>query len=219
MSFIIVSKHAKSNAAEPEPVRDEAAAVEREEEIAALVQREITKLRTRAEMDGREAGLAEGRKAGEDETKSALQSAALALRDAWAQLDAPLAKKEQDLAELVTDLAFELARHIIGSEVTASAAGLKKLVVELVQEAAAERRPGQSILVRLNPADHAAIISVADIENVNLFADPKISRGGALLEIFAPGAEASDKITWDATIEARIETIKAALALNKAPPA
>ncbi|MDE8349103.1 MAG: FliH/SctL family protein [Acidocella sp.] len=213
MSFIIVSQHTKPSPAEPEPVPDEAAKAERETErkaeMAAMVQCEIIKLRARAEM--------EGRKAGEDEAKRVLQSAASALQDAWAQLEAPLAKKEQDLAELVTDLAFELARHIIGSEVTASAASLKKLVAKLVGEAAAERREGQNILVRLNPVDHAAINNVADIENLNLLADPKISRGGALVEIFLPGAESSDKITWDATIEARIATIKATLALNKAP--
>jgi flagellar assembly protein FliH len=185
--------------------------------IEETVRREITKIRMQAETEGRETGLAEGRQAGQNEAADTLLNATNALREAWSQLAVPLANKEQELAELVTDLAFELARHIIGNEVTASTASLKKLVLQLVQEAATERHTSQTILVRLNPIDYAALNDFSALENLNLLADIKISRGGALLEIFNPDGDASDKITWDATIEARIGSIRAALALDEPP--
>ncbi len=196
-------------------VDNSAVLAEQNTPIDELVRREIAKLRTQAEADGREMGLIEGRKAGREEATAALLNATQSLHEACSQLAAPLANKERDLATLVTDLAFELARHIIDTEVTASVGSLEKLLTKLIQEAAAERTSGQNILVRLNPADYATITSLSVIEGVNLLADIKISRGGALLEIFNPDGDASDKITWDATLEARTESIHTALGLSR----
>ena len=98
---------------------------------------------------------------------------------------------------------------------TVSTGSLEKLVAKLIQEAAAERTAGQNILVRLNPADCDAIKNFGTIEDVNLLADIKISRGGAVVEIFNSDGDGGDKITWDATIEARTDCIHSALALSK----
>jgi hypothetical protein len=48
----------------------------------------------------------------------------------------------------------------------------------------------------------------------HMMADAAISRGGAIVEIVAPGGDPNNKIEWDATIGARIESIRAALALH-----
>ena len=54
------------------------------------------------------------------------------MEEAWNQLGAPLRQREQEVAALVTDLAFELARHIVGVEVKTNADGLRALVTQVV---------------------------------------------------------------------------------------
>jgi flagellar assembly protein FliH len=182
--------------------------------IAAEVAATVARLRVQAEAEGRASGAAAGRQAAQAEASASLATAITALREAWSQLAAPLAQKEQDLAELVTDLSFELARHIVGVEVSANPDSLKALVAKLILEAAAERQPRQSIVVRLNPADHAVLTPVIELSDGHLMADTAIARGGAIVEIVAPSGDPNDKIEWDATIGARIENIRAALALH-----
>jgi flagellar assembly protein FliH len=184
-----------------------------EEAAAQALRAELATLRARAEAEGRAKGEADGR-ADLLAQSEALRQAAAALRAVGNQLAAPLADKEQDLADLVLDLAFELARHIVGVEVAASPASLKTLVAKLIQEAAAERGPKQSLVVRLNPADHALIEPLMMAENAHLLSDAKISRGGALVEVIAPNGDPIDKTEWDATIEGRIAAMRAALSLN-----
>jgi flagellar assembly protein FliH len=187
--------------------------------IAAEVAAAVAGLRAKAEAEGRATGEAAGKQAAQSEASAGLSTAVQALRDAWSQLAAPLAQKEQDLAELVTDLSFELARHIVGAEVSANAGSLKSLVAKLILEAAAERQPRQSVVVRLNPADHLLLSPVIQLDDGHLMADAAIARGGAIVEIVAPSGDPNDKIEWDATIGARIETIRAALALHESSPA
>lgn len=186
-------------------------------ETAQLVAQEVARLRAAAEAEARIRGEAAGRALAQNEALAALQPGISALHAAWSQLAAPLAQKEHELAELVTDLSFALARHIIGVEVTANADGLKTLVARLIREAASERGPRQSLVVRLHPADHALLTGangLAGIEDAHLLADAAISRGGAMVEIIAPDGDPNDKIEWDATIETRIASIHAALALD-----
>ena len=82
---------------------------------------EIARLRAAAEAEGRAAGAQAGHAAAQAQTASLAQPAIKALEEAWNQLGAPLRQREQDVAALVTDLAFELARHIVGVEVTTNA--------------------------------------------------------------------------------------------------
>jgi flagellar assembly protein FliH len=213
MSYLVVSRRADTSGANSlstlDPMMDD-----HRRSVAAEVAAAVATLRAQAEAEGRASGEAAGRQAAQTEARASLSTAVTALRDAWSQLAAPLAQKEQDLAELVTDLSFELARHIVGAEVSANADSLKSLVAKLILEAAAERQPRQSIVVRLNPADHALLVPVMQLNDGHLMADAAIARGGAIVEIVAPGGDPNDKIEWDATIGARIETIRAALALH-----
>ncbi len=186
-------------------------------EAADTLRAELAALRAQAREEGRAAGEAEGRAALHVQAE-ALENAAAALRAAGAQLAAPLAETEHDLADLVLDLAFELAAHVVGVEVATSPASLKTLVVRLIQEAATERGPKQSIVVRLNPADHALIAPMLAADHAHLLPDAAISRGGALVEVIAPNGDPIDKTEWDATIEARIAAMRAALALNGGAP-
>ncbi len=224
MSFIVVSPDQQrpfgtKHVIEPEISED----AQREAEISQRVERELSKSRAKAEAEGRSAGLSAGRQEGwqagwqdgRREASDKMQSASAALCAAWSQLSDPLAQKEHDLAALVTDLAFELARHIVGSEVKASAAGLQKLVSDLIVEAANERKSGQTILVRLNPTDHAVIANMKDMEAINFLADTNITQGGAKVEILNPEGDRSGLPSWDATLEARVDAVRASLALNQ----
>jgi flagellar assembly protein FliH len=178
-----------------------------------LVHGEIARLRAAAEADGRAHGEAAARAAAAAESAK-LRAAIAAFQDAWTQLAAPLAHKEHELAELVTELSFVLAQHIIGVEVTMNATGLQTMVARLIKEAAAERGPRQSVVVRLHPADHAIIEPLTQIDNAHLLSDVAIARGGAMVEIIAPDGDPIDKIEWDATIEARVDAMRIALGLE-----
>src|ERR1700723_2540308 len=112
--------------------------------VADMVERrvieEIARLRAAAEAEGRAAGEEAGHAAAQTQTARPAQPqpAIKAFEDAWNQLGAPSRQREQDVAALVTDLAFELARHIVGVEAKTNADGLRVLVTRLLEEAAAE---------------------------------------------------------------------------------
>jgi flagellar assembly protein FliH len=220
MSFVVIRNGdagdlaAAALAARPDPAAQEA-------EIAERVAREVARLRLRAEAEGRARGEAEARRAAEAaqaKQAAAVASAIAACEAVWTQLAAPLAQKEAALADLITELAFVLARHIVGLEVSFRADSVTALVETLVAEAARERGAQQSLVVRLHPEDHAVLAPVMQIADVHLLADAQITRGGTLIERIAPGGDPIDKVEWDATIETRLETVRAALGIGAAAP-
>jgi flagellar assembly protein FliH len=192
--------------------QDAATIAAQEADITRRVRQEVSRLRDKAEAEGRAKGEAEARAAMAPQL-AALQSALAALNDAWGQFVAPLAAKEHDLAELVTELSFVLARHITGVDSTTNPAALQSLVTRLIAEAAAERGPRQTLLLRLNPADHAHLSTVIPRETANLLADDAITQGGARIEIITPEGDPIDKIEWDATLDGRLDTIRTSLSL------
>jgi flagellar biosynthesis/type III secretory pathway protein FliH len=213
MSFVVLKDASRAEALPPlliDPAAQEA-------EIAERVEREVARLRQRAEAEGRARGEAEARRlaqAAKLTQEAAVASAVAAVEAVWSQLAAPLAHKEEALADLVTELAFVLAQHIVGLEVTLRPDSVKALVESLIEEAARERGAQQSIVVRLHPADHAVLAPLMQIETVHLLADAQIAQGGTIVERIAPGGDPIDKVEWDAMIETRIETVRAALGLN-----
>jgi flagellar biosynthesis/type III secretory pathway protein FliH len=208
MSYITTRRQARS-AVQDEPDVDVVADM-----VERRVIEEIARLRAVAEAEGRAAGEQAGHAAAQTQTASLAQPAIKALEDAWNQLGAPLRQREQDVAALVTDLAFELARHIVGVEVTTNAEGLRVLVTRLLQEAAAERTSQQRIVVRLHPTDHAVLETLLVLEHGSLSPDPAISRGGAMVELIAPEGDPLNRIEWDARIEARTASVRTALGLR-----
>ena len=218
MSFVIV-RHAPIDAAAADAVPAGAPDLARIEAAAeARIVQEVSRLRTKAEAEGRAHGAAEAQRAAQVAQKAheaAIALAVTALDAAWQQLIAPLAQKEEAVAELVTELAFVLARHILGLEITLHPDSVKPLVDGLVAEAGRMRGAQQSIVIRLHPEDHALLAPCTTIEHAHLLADTQIARGGTIVELIAPGGDPIDKVEWDATIETRLATVRAALGLDE----
>lgn len=181
-------------------------------DISAQVNEEIERRRAQAESEGRAHGAEQGRAEAKAATEAARHAAISAFHAATRQLEAPLAGLEDDIAEMVTDLAFILARHIIGAELQTNAESIRALVSQLLREAASERNPGRNILVRVNPEDEKTLQNEDQPENTKLIGDASITRGGAIIEITSP-RDPVEKIEWDATIEARLAILRNGLAL------
>jgi flagellar biosynthesis/type III secretory pathway protein FliH len=212
MSFVTVTaKKAFVEAVLEEQAQVRAAqAAEVERRVAA----EIARLRDAAEARGRAEGH-EAREAELAETAAALDAAVAAVRDMAGQLAAPLARKEQEVGDLVMELAFLLARHMLGGA-PGDKKSLQRLLTKMLAEASQERGPRQNILVRVNPVDHARLAGAFEGADVNLLADGAITAGGAKLEIFAADGDPLDQVEWDATIEGRAAAMRAALMLPEA---
>lgn len=211
MSFIKISRTGKTfkdgatDALSPE-------AEAQEQEIQKRVQQELDKLRQKALEDAAADAKTDARNALQT-LETQLQQALAALQDACTQLSAPLAQREQDVAELVLDMAFQLANHIIGEQVTRDSAPLLALVTKLLQEANTERTAQQRLVVRLNPADVSTLKDNPPGHDVELVADASLSPGGAIVELLAKQGDQLDKAEWDARLENRLEKMRKALLL------
>jgi flagellar assembly protein FliH len=193
-------------------LNDAAGAAAQEAEVSRRVRSEVSRLRGQAEAEGRAQGEAAAR-ASLQPRADALQTAVIALTSAWAQLSAPLAQKEQEMAGLVTEFAFLLARHIAGVEAASNPAGLENLVTRLLAEAAEARGPRQTLLLRMHPSDLEFLTTTLPPELATLRADETIAQGGAIIEILTEDGDPLDKTEWDATLPSRFATIRAALGL------
>ena len=212
MSFVTTSRNRGNAFVQAVLSQDAATIAAQEAEIARRVRNEVNRLRADAEAQARTQADAQARET-LAQRDAAVNTALAALAAAQAQLAAPLAQKEQDLAALATELAFLLARHIIGVEAAANPAGLQNLLTRLIAEAEAERQPRQTLLIRLHPTDHTYLTPHVPPEVAQLLAGKTIAQGGALLEIVTPDGDPAAKTEWDATIPTRLNTIRTALAL------
>jgi flagellar assembly protein FliH len=212
MSFVKLSNIRNQAFVQTVLAQETADLAAQEAEIARRVRQEVAKLREKAEAEGHAAG-ATAAQAAAAPVQAALNHAVAALQEAAGQLTAPLGQKERDLAALATELAFLLARHIIGAEAGSNVEGLHNLVMKLLEEAAAERGPRQSLKLRLSPADHAQLAPFIAPETAELLADDKIAPGGAMVELVSPEGDPLDKIEWDATLQGRADSIRNALGL------
>ena len=209
MVFRRINTSAPASPPPPSPAAQEA-------EIDARVRAEIARLRGEAQAQGLAKGEAEGRAAYTAKTQ-ALDDAAKALRAAAAQLAAPLAQKETELAELATNLAMIIARHVIGVEAIARPEGLARLVAQLLEEAAAERAPRQSLVLTLHPEDAKPVQDLLDLQTVTLRHDAAIERGGARVELLWPDGDPVNRTEWDATLPSRLAAVAASLGLPETP--
>jgi flagellar assembly protein FliH len=192
--------------------QDAAEIAAQEAEIARRVRQELGKLREQAEAEARATGEAAAQAAMAPRA-IALDSAISALQAAAAQLAAPLAHKERDLAGLAVELAYLLARHISLNTGTGTETVLQGLVAKLLDEAAAERGARQILRLRLNPADQLQLEDRVSADTAQLVADEKITPGGAVVEIITQDGDPVDKVEWDATLQGRLATIRTALGL------
>ena len=210
MSFVTSSRNRNFVQAVLAPDTAEAAA--REAEIQRRVKLEVTKLRDAALAEAKEAGEAAARAAMAPQREKLVRTLAI-LEQAAAQLAAPLALAEQDLAELVLDMGFQLARHIAGGESGNARTELARLVKTLLKEAAAERGPRQTMRLHVHPSDIPALQEKLPGEALALVPDDSITPGGALLELVAEDGDRLDKTEWDARLESRFTALRESLAL------
>lgn len=183
---------------------------ELEREIQRRVQQQLDQLREATIEEAKVAGIEVARTAGkslEAETEQALS----ALREANAQLALPLAQREQDLTELVLDMAFHLARHIIGAHPMQDRDALHALVTKLLHEASTARTPQQTLVLRLHPSDLEVLKDKLATTDIKLVADPSIGVGGAMVELVMINGDPLDKTEWDARLESRLAALHEAL--------
>jgi flagellar assembly protein FliH len=138
---------------------------------------------------GAAAGNAEGRLAAEQD----LADKARRLAALVEQLAAPIPVLESKVAEAVAALALELARCVIGSEVSRSRDYLVRLIREAVAKVPIEM--GKPRLV-LNPADLELVRALApEIEEKGaaFFADETVEAGGCLLVADADSGAIADR--------------------------
>ncbi|MCB8874922.1 FliH/SctL family protein [Acidisoma silvae] len=211
MSFII-----RSAVPPPDPVAasPEDCAAEEEYRIAERVAEGIARLRATAEAEGRVQGAAEARAAiapilarQEQDRESALT----ALRQVTDQLTAPLARLEDDLAKLVTELALSLTQHILGVAVRMNIDSITALVTTLLAEAVAERRAGQTVILHLHPEDHRALAAQFSAPGLEILVQDTILRGGALVELRGTDGDPIDRLEWDARLDTRLAALRAAM--------
>lgn len=211
MSFVKISRREQKNKdGTPNVLSPEAEA--QEQEIRNRVQQELDRLRQKVMEEAAEAAAIEAR-ASLQAVELQLRQALSALENACSQLSAPLAQREQDVAELVLDMAFQLASHVVGEHVTRDQAPLMALVTRLLREASAEQTARQRLILRLNPADISSLKNIPQGPDIDLVADAGLSPGGAVVELIAKEGDQLDKAEWDARLESRLEALRKALLL------
>jgi flagellar assembly protein FliH len=151
---------------------------------------------TRGYADGLQRGFAEGREngyaAGVEEGAKAegerLAEATRRLEAIVAQLAEPIAALDRRVEEAVASLALEVARCVIGGEVSRSRDYLARLIREAIAKVPVEMGTPRVVL---NPADLDLVRALApDIEGstASLIGDESIEPGGCL--VVADGDEA-----------------------------
>ena len=131
-----------------------------------------------------------------------------ALERGLAQLAAPLAQKEQELAELALEMAFLLARHIAGGE----SGDARTEPGGAGQTLAAGGRGANAARARASaapqPGRHVRAAGQAcGGERARWWPMQPSAAGGAMVEFIAPDGDPLDKIEWDASLECRLATM------------
>lgn len=214
MSFVTVSRQRNKEFVQTVLAKEAAEIAAQEAEIQRRVKQEVAKLKENTIAEAKEAGEAAARAVMVPKEEKLTQAIA-ALSQAINQLSAPLAEKEQALAELVLDMAFQLACHIAGGESGQARTELAGLVTKLLRDAAADQSNRQTLQIRLHPTDLQIVQEKLPTTSAKLVADDSLTPGGALVELQAHGGDPLEKTEWDARLESRLEAIRAALSLPK----
>ena len=166
--------------------------------------RELEELHRQAQEEGyatgQSAGYAAGYSAGESAARSQIDDRTARLDMILSQLGAPLATLDEEMVESVAELALLIARHLVRRELKAAPGEVIGVVRETMRLLPIASR---STTLHLNPDDvdlvRQAFALDTDGFNWRLEPDPRITRGGCLIE-----TEAS---RIDATVESRIAAI------------
>lgn len=150
-------------------------------ELTAL-REEMQEQQVRAVAEARRAAFEEGRAAGRAEAQAAADRRVADVVSALATATATVKHHEElyagVLEENLVALATAIARHVIQREVQLDPTRIRALV----QSAIAEFPHESALKVRLNPQDHALLNDDASYPDVTWIADPRIVRGGCVVE-------------------------------------
>jgi flagellar assembly protein FliH len=153
--------------------------------IDAIVAAEIAKGYAeglqRGLAEGREQGYAEGFAAGSHAAERSLAREARRLAALLERLREPMPALEKAIEEAVVSLALEIARCVIGSEISRSRASLVRLLRETLAQAPIEMG---ALEVVLNPADLDLVRALApeiESEGTVLVGDAAVEAGGCII--------------------------------------
>jgi len=142
--------------------------------------------------EGKEQGFAAGMEAASKAAEQSLAAQAQQLAAIVARLGMPLSALEKPVEEAVVALALEVARCVIGSEISCSREYLGRLIREAIAEVPVEM---STVRVVLNPADLETIRAlVPEIEDAAtaLVGDATIEAGGCLVIANGQGEPTKD---------------------------
>ena len=169
------------------------------------VDEELNCLRTRAEElveQASEEAAAIRQKAREEGRKQGLEECMENLAAARAEYANVRQRAERDMV----DLAFHIARRIIGHAIEVQ----PQVVRDIVGEALVGARGREQIVVRLHPEDHEEVNAVRgeyvrELDGVALYfeADSSLERGGCIIE--------TESGRIDARLETQLEVLREAL--------
>ncbi|MBP9712233.1 MAG: flagellar assembly protein FliH [Sterolibacterium sp.] len=168
--------------------------------LPAATLEEIARLRQKAEAEGRTAGLAAGYAAGYAEGQQQARHEAVQLAALISQLDQALNTLDQQVADEILALSLELARQVIRHSLTVQPA----LILDILREALAQSHHTHAT-ISVHPEDAALIRRHAD-ELLNhsghrLREDPRLQRGGCLIDAGGGQIDASLETRWRRVVE------------------
>jgi flagellar assembly protein FliH len=173
-------------------------------ELSEEAERIVSEARMQAEeirTEAHQKGYAEGAEKGRKEEGAALSKVIAGFQRSLEELARLREHGIKDNELEIVELALEVARKIIGSELASD----PMTVAKVVRNALSHVRVKESLRVRLNPEDHALLSQGTPefLEAVTLVADPGIERGGAVIE--------SSGGNLDAQIEEQLAEIEKSL--------
>lgn len=199
--------------------------VQRREKLEAAraeAQREQQALGVEHEA-ARQAGYAEGRKAGWEaglaEAHVAAEASLAAERHATTHmvkvLTEPWKALQTDLSDAITDAAMTIAQAVVGHVRGAGVAALKRAVVEVLAESEQIRGGRNTLKIHVHPKNTARVVEWTQAAGAEVVADERLGMADMRAELARADDDPADRIDWDATLETRWQAIRRTLRLAK----
>lgn len=167
------------------------------EEIAAQVESARNQGYEQGHGAGHAEGLQQGLEALEQFKQEHAQEQAAHIQDVVSALHQQFDQLQVDVADQLAQIALELARQVVRSELTQR----PQLVIDVAQEAlGALLTTSQEITVRVHPDDHPLVALGAqealEARKARLVSDTDIERGGCLVEADIASIDARVATRW-----------------------
>lgn len=164
---------------------------------------DIERIHEEARSSGYQAGLAEGRAAGEQQAREIAESQAQLFLALVENLKKSIAELEQTVADQLLALAIEIARQVTRSTVNVRPETLVPVIREAIGALPLHHA---HIVVRLNPEDIEGVRKEIGEQfsqiGAQLLEDHTISPGGCMLQAGASEIDASLETRWKRVLEA-----------------